>query len=214
LEIGHGGGSALGGFADLFAQEHLPSLGIARILFIRASVTAASFLPVAHSPLLVCLFLVRKLILPQMHIQFREFNPFDVWIWLNFTTIPSQREKQYVEEVFNSWFYLGKLGAFNAENLQVQETGLDLSYMNYDSEGYDKSLLALMHNMGEFEYEGTWARCWFDLGTSDAIALDILINSLVQLSDEYVTIEQLYIGGENEDWSVEDSDSHHFTHNN
>ncbi len=145
--------------------------------------------------------------LEDMQIQFREINPFDLWIWLEFSTIPSEQEKKYVEEVFNSWFYLGKLGAFNAENLQVQETGLDLSYMDYDPEGYDKSLLALMHNMSQFEYEGTWGRCWFDLGTSDAIALDILINALKQLSQEYVTIEQLYIGGENEDWSVEDSEN-------
>jgi Protein of unknown function (DUF3531) len=142
-----------------------------------------------------------------MEIQFREINPFDVWIWLKFSTNPSEREKQYIEEAFDSWFYLGKLGAFNAENLQVQETGLDINYMNYDSQGYNRSLLALMHNMGEFEYEGQWARCWFDLGTSDAIALDILINALTQLSEEYVTIEELYIGGENSDWSIEDSES-------
>ncbi|MBD2666579.1 hypothetical protein B6N60_02879 [Richelia sinica FACHB-800] len=142
-----------------------------------------------------------------MHIQFREFNPFDIWFWVKFSTIPSEREKEYVEEVFNSWFYLGKLGAFNAENLQVQETGLDISYMDYDASGYDKSLLALMHNMGEFEYLEQWGRCWFDLGTSDAIAIDILINALTQLSEEYVTIEALYIGGENEDWPVEDSES-------
>jgi hypothetical protein len=141
-----------------------------------------------------------------MQIQFREINPFDMWIWLKFSTIPSEQEKQYVEEVFNSWFYLGKLGAFNAENLQVQETGLEISYMNYDSQGYDNSLLALMHNMGEFEYEGQWARCWFDMGTADAIALDILINALKQLNQEYVTIEDLYIGGENEDWPIEESD--------
>jgi hypothetical protein len=146
-----------------------------------------------------------------MHIQFREFDQFSVWMWLKFSTIPSQRERQYIEEVFNSWFYLGKLGAFNAENLQVQETGVDLSYMNYDSQGYDRSLLALMHNMGEFEYQGQWARCWFDLGTSDAIAIDILINALTQLSQEYVTIEQFYIGGENEDWPVEDSDSNSYS---
>jgi hypothetical protein len=128
-------------------------------------------------------------------------------MWLKFSTVPSQREKQYIEEVFNSWFYLGKLGAFNAENLQVQETGVDLNYMTYDSQGYDKSLLALMHNMGELEYQGQWARCWFDLGTSDAIAIDILINALTQLSQEYVTIEEFYIGGENEDWPVEDSET-------
>jgi len=141
-----------------------------------------------------------------MYIQFREFNPFNVWIWWKFSLVPSAREKQYVEEVFNSWFYLGKLGAFNAENLQVQETGLEISYMDYDVRGYDKSLLALMHNMGEFEYNGEWARCWFDLGTSDAIALDILINALTQVSDEYVTLECLYIGGENEGWPVEEDE--------
>ncbi|QOV23162.1 DUF3531 family protein [Anabaenopsis elenkinii] len=150
-----------------------------------------------------------------MQIHFREINPFDVWIWLKFTTVPSEGEKQYLEEVFNSWFYLGKLGAFNAENLQVQETGLEISYMDYDSQGYDKSLLALMHNMGECEYQGQWARCWFDMGTADAIALDILINALKQLNEEYVTIEDLYIGGENEDWPIEDSHSHdEFTYNN
>ncbi|MFM6438481.1 MAG: DUF3531 family protein, partial [Microcystis panniformis] len=49
-----------------------------------------------------------------MEVQFREFNPFDVWFWLEFSTVPSNMEQQYVEEVFASWFYLGKLGAFNA----------------------------------------------------------------------------------------------------
>lgn len=142
-----------------------------------------------------------------MQVQFREYNPFDLWIWLEFSTVPSDLEKRYVAEVFSSWFFLGKLGAFNAENLQVQDEGLDLSYMNYDESRADNSLMALMHNMGEFEYQGTWARCWFDLGTSDAIALDILINALKQLSQEYVNIELLYIGGENADWSIEDSES-------
>ncbi len=136
-----------------------------------------------------------------MKIEFREINPFDVWIWLRFSTVPSEREKQFVEELFDSWFYLGKLGAFNAENLQVQETGLDISYLHYDQDGYQNSLLALMHNMGEFEYNGDWGRCWFDLGTSDAIALDLLINALTQLGQEYVTIDEVCIGGENTDWA-------------
>ncbi|MFB2918044.1 DUF3531 family protein [Aerosakkonema funiforme] len=138
-----------------------------------------------------------------MQVQFREYNQFDLWIWLEFSTVPSYSEKQYLEEVFDSWFFLGKLGGFNAENLQVQDTGLELSDMDYDENAADESLMALMHNMGEFEYLGRWARCWFDLGTSDAIALDILINALKQLSKEYVTIERLFIGGENEEWPIE-----------
>jgi len=138
-----------------------------------------------------------------MEINFREFNPFDLWIWLEFDHVPSEIEKQYVEELFNSWFYLGKLGGFNAENLQIQDTGIDISYLQYDYDFADNAMMSPMHNMGEFEYLGNWARCWFDLGTSDLIALDILINSIRELGKEYIGITQLIIGGENEDWTVE-----------
>ena len=145
---------------------------------------------------------IRLVEIAAMKLEFREFDPFDLWIWLQFSTVPSPKEKQYIEELFDSWFLLGKLGGFNAENLQVQDIGIDISYMEYDQDGADESFMALMHNMSELEYQGTWARCWFDLGTSDAIALDVLINALQQLNKEYVTIETLFIGGENQDWPV------------
>jgi hypothetical protein len=148
-----------------------------------------------------------------MKIQFREFNPFDLWIWLEFRTIPSSMEKQYIEEVFNAWFYLGKLGAFNAENLQVQDQGIDISYMEYETGTANSVMMALMHNMTEFQYRGVWGRCWFDLGTSDLIALDILINALNQLSKEYVTINRLIIGGENTNWRAEDKNQSIFIEN-
>ena len=137
-----------------------------------------------------------------MQVQFREIDTFDLWIWVEFSTVPSEMERMYVEEVFNSWFYLGKLGGFNAENMQVQDEGLDLSYMDYNAEAGDDTMMALMHNMGDFEYEGVWGRCWFDLGTSDAIALDVLVNALLQFSKDYVNIETLIVGGENEDWPI------------
>ena len=140
-----------------------------------------------------------------VEIQFREINPFDLWMWLEFETIPSIQEQQYVEELFNSWFYLGKLGAFNAENLQVQDTGVDLSYLDYDQQRLSQSMMAPMHNMSEFQYQGQWGRCWFDLGTSDFIALDILINSLQQLTHDYVPLIKLIIGGVNEDWPIDQS---------
>ncbi|NJO76539.1 MAG: DUF3531 family protein, partial [Leptolyngbyaceae cyanobacterium RM1_406_9] len=138
----------------------------------------------------------------------------DLWIWLEFSTVPSSMEQQYIEEVFNSWFFLGKLGGFNAENLQVQETGLDISYMDYDEDVADNSMMSLMHNMAEFEYQGNWGRCWFDLGTSDAIALDVLINTLNQFSKDYVTIERLIIGGENSDWPIPAAKRSAFADNN
>ncbi len=148
-----------------------------------------------------------------MEIRFREFNPFDLWIWIEFVNVPSEMEKQYLEELFDSWFYIGKLGGFNAENLQVQETGIDISYMNYDEQILENAMMSPMHNMGNFEYLGNWARCWFDLGTSDLIALDILINSLKELAKEYLSIEQFIIGGENEDWRVDKTNDDRFFDN-
>ena len=149
-----------------------------------------------------------------MEVQFREFNPFDLWIWLEFPTVPSRMEQQYIEEVFNSWFYLGKLGGFNAENLQVQDTGIEISYMEYDLTELDDALMSPMHNMAEFEYLGIWGRCWFDLGTSDLIAIDILINALNQLNKEFVQIKKIIIGGQNEDWSIDrNSDESIFSNN-
>jgi len=146
-----------------------------------------------------------------MEIQFRDFNPFDLWIWIEFPTVPSSMEQQYVEEVFNSWFYLGKLGGFNAENLQVQDTGVDISFMEYDVDAAESALMSPMHNMNDFQYLGNWGRCWFDLGTSDLIALDILINALQQLSKEFVEISRLIIGGQNPDWPVEDQSNARFS---
>jgi hypothetical protein len=62
-----------------------------------------------------------------------------------------------------------------------------------------------MHNMGPMEYEEEWARCWLDLGTSDAFALDVLINTLNQLNSDVLEIEEVLIGGINEDWPIEEA---------
>ncbi|NMF84390.1 DUF3531 family protein [Nodosilinea sp. P-1105] len=137
-----------------------------------------------------------------MQVEFRECDFFNLWLWLRFETVPSNLEQQYIDEVFSSWFFIGKLGGFNAENLQVQDTGLDISYLPYDQDQLSDSMLSVMHNIGEVEYQGVWARCWIDLGTSDALALDVLINALEQFSREYVVIETCFVGGENPDWPI------------
>jgi hypothetical protein len=146
-----------------------------------------------------------------MEIRFREFDPFNCWIWLRFSHAPGQGERGYIDTVFDSWFFLGKLGGFNAENLQVQDEGAELSGMAYDAEMAARAMPALMHNMGEMEYQGEWARCWLDLGTSDALALDVLINTLRQLDTDVVEIHELLIGGVNDDWPVEDQPENLFT---
>ena len=98
---------------------------------------------------------------------------------------------------------IGRLGGFNAENLQVHEEGADLSWITYDNEDARSVIPALMHNMGQLEYQGCWARCWVDLGTSDAVALDVLINALQQIDSDVVQLDEVLIGGVNDDWPVE-----------
>ncbi len=139
-----------------------------------------------------------------MEVRFREFDPFNCWLWLRFEDQPSQGELNYVNGVFDSWYVIGRLGGFNAENLQVHEEGDDLSWRSYDNEKAQGAMPALMHNLGNFEYEGEWARCWVDFGTSDPLSLDILINSLQQLDRDVVRLEELIIGGFNDNWPVDE----------
>ncbi len=136
-----------------------------------------------------------------MKIQFRECDWFDLWIWIEFCEFPTEREKQLLDELFNSLFLIGKLGGFNAGNLQVQEAGVDISNLDYDLES--DSMMSVMHNMSDVEYEDSWARCWLDLGTADAIALDVLINCFQQFSQDHVEIAQVIVGGQNENWPIE-----------
>ena len=139
-----------------------------------------------------------------MEVRFREFDPFNCWIWLRFPNPPGQGERGYLETAFDSWFFLGKLGGFNAGNLQAHEGGGDLSWMAYDGEEAERALPALMHSMGAMEYREDWARCWLDLGTSDPLALDVLINALDRLNSDVVEVAEICIGGLNVDWPIEE----------
>ncbi len=139
-----------------------------------------------------------------MKVRFREVDPFNCWIWIRFSEVPSQGERDYINGLFDSWYVIGRLGGFNAGNIQSQEEGADMNWMNYDNQEADNCLPALMHNVGQMEYEGTWARCWVDLGTSDALAIDVLINTLKQIDVDFVQIEELLIGGVNDEWQVAD----------
>ena len=138
-----------------------------------------------------------------MEVRFREVDPFNCWLWLRFLDVPSQGERNYIDGIFDSWYVIGRLGGFNAENLQVHEEGADISWISYDNDDARSVIPALMHNMGQLEYQDSWARCWVDLGTSDSVALDVLINALLQIDSDVVQLEEVLIGGVNDDCPVE-----------
>ena len=45
-----------------------------------------------------------------------------------------------------------------------------------------------MHNLGVMEYQNLWSRSWVDFGTSDSLSIDILINALNEISNNYVKL--------------------------
>ncbi|ABX08711.1 DUF3531 family protein [Prochlorococcus marinus] len=146
-----------------------------------------------------------------MEVRFREVDPFNCWLWLHFSDVPSEGERNYLDGIFDSWYVLGRLGGFNSENLQSHLAGNELSWMTYESQDASAIMPALMHNLGQMEYEGAWARCWVDLGTCDAIAIDVLINALLQVNGDVIKLEEFIIGGVNDDWPVEDHPDAIFT---
>jgi hypothetical protein len=119
-------------------------------------------------------------------------------------------ERPLLEEVFKAWFVLGKLGGFNAYNMQASETYDSVSFMDYSMEqAHDFSTdtsSRTFHEMSEVEYRAEWARVWVDMGTADEMAFDVLVNSLIQFSREYFGLKQIIVGGENEDWTTEGSE--------
>jgi hypothetical protein len=139
-------------------------------------------------------------------ITFKNFDPFDLWVWMELYAPPSGAELEMVQEVVNSWFMLGRLGAFNSANLQVMYSGTDPGQnMEYDVEAATSGLDATMHDMTAVEAQGHWVRFWVDMGTADEMSLDVLINALVAFSREHVGLRQVNVGGENEDWPTPDA---------
>lgn len=51
-------------------------------------------------------------------------------LWFDLFRAPSGREADLLEEVLASWFMLGRLGAYNAQNLQVPALLCALSTAN------------------------------------------------------------------------------------
>ena len=143
-------------------------------------------------------------------VTFREYNSFNLWIWVEAHNTIAEMEKPLIEEVFKAWFVLGKLGGFNSNNMQVQENFDTVSFMDYSMEQAHEfstdTSTHVFHEMSELEYRAKWCRVWVDLGSSDEVCIDVLINSLIQFSREYFGLKQIIIGGQNDDWTTEGSE--------
>ncbi|XP_042486288.1 uncharacterized protein LOC122066532 [Macadamia integrifolia] len=127
-------------------------------------------------------------------VNFRDFNPIDSYVWFELYGSPSDRDVDFIGTVIQSWYVMGRLGAFNSSNLQLANTSMEYNPI-YDADKGFKVMPSSFHDIGDVEFQDNWGRVWVDLGTSDFFAVDVLLNCLTVLSSEYIGIQQVVFGG-------------------
>ncbi|KAM3244855.1 hypothetical protein ACQJBY_056287 [Aegilops geniculata] len=155
-------------------------------------------------------------------VSFRDFNPLNAFIWFELFGEPTDRDVDLLggvkwhcifffgfflvesnhlvltptvsSQVIQAWYVMGRLGAFNSSNLQLANSMLDFD-PSYDSEEASAVMPSSFHDISDVEFQDSWGRVWVDLGTSDHLGLDVLLNCLTQLSSEHLGIKQVVFGG-------------------
>ncbi|GMP78554.1 hypothetical protein CsSME_00034462 [Camellia sinensis var. sinensis] len=127
-------------------------------------------------------------------VSFRDFNPVDSYIWFELYGSPSDRDVDLLGSVIQSWYAMGRLGAFNSSNLQLANAAMVQNPL-YDADKGFKVMPSSFHDISDVEFQDNWGRVWVDLGTSDFFAIDVLLNCLTLLSSEYLGIQQVVFGG-------------------
>ncbi|XP_068640723.1 uncharacterized protein [Aristolochia californica] len=124
-----------------------------------------------------------------------SFNPFDSYIWFEHYGAPSDRKVDLIGSVIQAWYVMGRLGAFNSSNLQLENSSMDHN-PTYDDEKGAKVMPSSFHDISDVEFQDNWGRIWVDLGTCDFLAMDVLLNCLTALNSEYLGIQQVVFGGQ------------------
>ncbi|XP_051120772.1 uncharacterized protein LOC127244330 [Andrographis paniculata] len=127
-------------------------------------------------------------------VSFRDFNPLDSYIWFELYGSPSDRDVDLLGSVIQSWYLMGRLGAFNSANLQLANSSMEYDPL-YDADKGSKAMPSSFHDISDVEFQDNWGRVWVDLGTADFFSIDVLLNCLTVLSSEYLGIQQVVFGG-------------------
>ncbi|XP_052207098.1 uncharacterized protein LOC127811364 isoform X2 [Diospyros lotus] len=127
-------------------------------------------------------------------VSFRDYNPVDSYIWFELYGSPSDQDVDLLGSVIQSWYVMGRLGAFNSSNLQLANSAMEYDPL-YDPDKGSNVMPSSFHDIGDVEFQDNWGRVWVDLGTSDFFAIDVLLNCLTVLNSEYLGIQQVVFGG-------------------
>ncbi|KAL2485384.1 Protein of unknown function (DUF3531) [Abeliophyllum distichum] len=97
-------------------------------------------------------------------VSFRDFNPLDSYIWFELYGSPSDRDVDLLGSVIQSWYVMGRLGAFNSSNLQLASSSMEYNPL-YDADKGFKVMPSSFHDISDVEFQDNWGRIWVDLGT-------------------------------------------------
>ncbi|KAH7519165.1 hypothetical protein FEM48_Zijuj08G0006800 [Ziziphus jujuba var. spinosa] len=135
-----------------------------------------------------------------MKVTFNKFDFSNSYIWFEFYNTPLAKDISLICDAIRSWHIVGRLGGCNSMNMQLSQSHLD-KRPSYDAIQGANVTPATFYNIGDLEIQDNLARIWVDIGTSEPLLLDVLINALTQISSDYVGIKQVVFGGsEFENW--------------
>ncbi|KAJ7973740.1 Oxidoreductase/transition metal ion-binding protein (DUF3531) [Quillaja saponaria] len=133
-------------------------------------------------------------------VTFSQFNFSSSYIWFEFYNTPLEKDLSLICDTIRAWHIVGRLGGCNSMNMQLSQSPLD-KRPNYDAIQGANVSPTTFYNIGDLEVQDNLARIWVDIGTSEPLLLDVLINAMTQISSDYIGIKQLMFGGsEFENW--------------
>ncbi|URE33205.1 hypothetical protein MUK42_16054 [Musa troglodytarum] len=104
-------------------------------------------------------------------------------------------------KTIRSWHIVGRLGGCNSMNMQLSQAPPESKRPSYDAIQGANVTPTTFYNIGDLEIQDNLARIWVDIGISEPLLLDVLINALTCISSDYVGIKQVVFGGSNfENW--------------
>lgn len=135
-----------------------------------------------------------------MKVVFNKFDFSNSYIWFEFYNAPLEKDVSLICDTIRSWHIVGRLGGCNSMNMQLSQSALD-KRPSYDAVQGANVTPTTFYNIGDLEIQYNLARIWVDIGTSELLLLDVLINALTQISSDYIGIKQVVFGGsEFENW--------------
>ncbi|XP_065851182.1 uncharacterized protein [Euphorbia lathyris] len=135
-----------------------------------------------------------------MKVTFNNFDFSNSYIWFEFYNGPLEKDIALICDTIRAWHIIGRLGGCNSMNMQLSQSTFERR-PNYDAIQGANVNPTTFYNIGDFEIQDNLARIWVDIGTAEALILDVLINALTQISSDHIGIKQLVFGGsEFENW--------------